>query len=510
VVGGRVDRPGLVRDCGRGDHWASRVDSENAGCPAGSLNGIVGYADYSLRVSVTALDELPLLDGVQSVLARVAETPLWSLGSAELVELLSRAGAVVAAAQAVLMRAVGEADARDALVAEGATSSTAWLRARLRLAPTEAGGYVKTARALRDLHTTAAACAHGEIGLAHAGVIARTVADLPDDGTLRADAERDLVAHAQAFDAVQLSRIGRRLLAVVHAEAADVREADVLARAEDRAARAMDLTLTADGEGGAWLRGRLDSEATAVVRAALDPLAAPRPTAADGPDLRPAGRRRAEALVAICRTALAAGDLPDSGGDRPQVVVTVPLDTLTSGIGAATLEDGTPISPAAARRIACDAGIIPAVLGSRGEPLDVGRSRRLFTGPLRRALVLRDVGCAFPGCDRPPRWCEAHHIVPWARGGATAVANGVLLCGHHHRLVEQGDWEVTLAPDGAPEFRPPPWIDPDRTPLRNRVDDLPARDSPGNQPHPGPPCLVRVREGIRRRTRSRPAAATGP
>jgi hypothetical protein len=204
-----------------------------------------------------------------------------------------------------------------------------------------------------------------------------------------------------------------------------------------------------------------------VLRAALDPLAAPRPTAADGPDLRPAGRRRAEALVDVCRAALAAGGLPDSGGDRPQLMVTVPLTTLSAGAGAATLEDGTPISAAAARRLACDAQVIPAVLGSRGEPLDVGRRRRLFTGALRRALVLRDRGCAFPGCDRPSRWCEAHHIVPWARGGATALHNGVLLCGHHHRLVEAGDWEITRAADGIPEFRPPPWIDPDRRPLRN-------------------------------------------
>jgi hypothetical protein len=231
----------------------------------------------------------------------------------------------------------------------------------------------------------------------------------------------------------------------------------------------MDLALTPDGEGGAWLRGRLDADGTSVLRAALDPLAAPRPTAADGPDPRPVGRRRAEALVDVCRVALASGELPDSGGERPQMVVTVPLSMLTDAIGAATLEDGTPISPSAARLIACDARIVPAVLGSRGEPLDVGRGRRLFTGHLRRALVLRDRGCAFPGCDRPPRWCEAHHIVPWAVGGATAVSNGVLLCGHHHRLVEQGDWRVALAADGVPEFRPPPWMDPARRPLRNHL-----------------------------------------
>jgi hypothetical protein len=361
-------------------------------------------------MSVAALDRPPLLEGMRSALAQAAVAPLWSLGGGELLDLVEEAGAVVA--QAVLMHVVREADARDALVAEGATSSAAWLRAQLRLSPTEATSYLKTARALDGLDVTAAACADGRIGLGHAGVVARTVAELPPDPGLRADAERDLVEHARVFDPVQLARIGRRLLAAADADAVEAGEAAALARAEERAARTMDLTLSPDGEGGAWLRGRLDAEGTAVLRATLDPLAAPRPTAADGPDPRPAGRRRAEALVDACRAALAAGGLPESGGDRPQVVVTVPLAALSGGLGAATLEDGTPISPAVARRIACDAQIIPAVLGSRGEPLDVGRSRRLFTGPLRRALVLRDGGCAFPGCDRPPRWCEAHHIVP--------------------------------------------------------------------------------------------------
>ena len=82
-------------------------------------------------------------------------------------------------------------------------------------------------------------------------------------------------------------------------------------------------------------------------------------------------------------------------------------------------------------------------------------------------------GCAFPGCDRPPGWCEAHHIRHWAAGGPTSLANGVLLCGAHHRLIERGDWEVRLAADGIPEFRPPPWIDPDRRPRRNHLHDRP-------------------------------------
>ena len=127
------------------------------------------------------------------------------------------------------------------------------------------------------------------------------------------------------------------------------------------------------------------------------------------------------------------------------------------------------ISAAEARRLACDATIIPAVLGGPSELLDLGRGRRLFTGAARRALALRDRGCAFPGCDRPVGWCDAHHITAWAAGGATTVDNGVLLCGHHHRLIERRHWEIIIAGDGIPEFRPPPWTDPHQRPLRNHL-----------------------------------------
>ena len=132
---------------------------------------------------------------------------------------------------------------------------------------------------------------------------------------------------------------------------------------------------------------------------------------------------------------LAGGRLPDNGGDRPQVVVTVPFDPLRRAFGAGVIDTGDRLSADAARRLACDARILPAVLDGAGQPLDLGRERRLFTGPLRRALVLRDGGCAFPGCDRPPRWCDGHHVIHWADGGATSLANAVLLCGHHHRLI---------------------------------------------------------------------------
>jgi len=415
------------------------------------------------------------LESARASLSVAAAAPVWMVGDSRLAELVAEAAEVVARAQAVLLRLVGEADAREALVGQGAPSSAAWLRQRARLAPAEASTYVRTARALRsELAGTRAACADGRVSLAQAAVIARAVAELPAEPSLRAAAEQRLVADAAAYDPVLLSRVGRHLVAVADPDGADGRDGDALARAEERAGRRLELSLTADGEGGAWLRGRLDAEGAAVVRAALDPLSRPLPSAADGPDPRSPARRRAEALVELCRRALSGGGLPDSGGDRPQLVVTVPLRTLAAGVGTATLDDGTVMSATTARRLACDAAVLPAVLGGAGQVLDVGRSRRLFTGPLRRALVLRDRGCAFPGCDRPPSWCEAHHLRHWADGGTTSLDNGVLLCAHHHRLVERGDWTVRLATDGVPDFHPPPWIDPARRPLRNHLHPRPG------------------------------------
>jgi len=125
------------------------------------------------------------------------------------------------------------------------------------------------------------------------------------------------------------------------------------------------------------------------------------------------------------------------------------------------LDSGAFADPATVRRWACDAEIVPMVLGARSEPLDVGRLSRTVTDAIRRALNLRDGGCAFPGCTRRPRRCHAHHIHHRIDGGATSLDNLVLLCVFHHQLLHHGHWTVTLV-DGRPTSTPPPWVDPDR------------------------------------------------
>ena len=248
------------------------------------------------------------------------------------------------------------------------------------------------------------------------------------------------------------------------------------------------LTITKRSRGGFRLRGELDDELGATLLTALDPLAAPRPATDGTPDQRSVPARYADALGDLLQIALSSGQLPTSGGARPTVVVTVDLATLRRELGTAAgeLRWAGPISAEAARRLACDAGIVPAVLGAAGEPLDVGRLSYPVTAAIRRALEVRDGGCAFPGCHRPPPWCAAHHILHWTNRGITAMSNLVLLCGRHHVVVHHQGWTVRIAENGLPEFTPPPWIDPDQvpitTPWRTQLAKVPTTPAPTEPP----------------------------
>jgi hypothetical protein len=145
--------------------------------------------------------------------------------------------------------------------------------------------------------------------------------------------------------------------------------------------------------------------------------------------------------------------LPQAGGVAATVVVTIELDKLLAGVGAGTLDTGARVSPGQMRRLACNCGIIPAVLGSRSVPLDLGRTVRFHSKPQRIAMELRDGGCTAEGCDRPPAWCEAHHEKPWSQGGGTSVDEGRLLCPRHHHLAHDDRYDMRRLPDGKVRFR---------------------------------------------------------
>lgn len=411
------------------------------------------------------------------------ERDTWGVPEADLGPLLRSWGTACDRMAAVVLGVVAEADHREIPKRAGATSTVGWVREMLNLTPGAATKLTRTAQGVRsELSATGAALAAGTIGYEQAAVITRAVTALPADlvaapedaavsdgpeRSVRHVAEAHLLGEAAFFDAGQLARLGTHLLSVIAPEIGEAQEADVLARQEARDRERRELSWSADRHGGLFLSGRLDAEGAEILRAALDPLSAPHPV--DGSrDDRSAGRRRADALVELARRALVAGDLPRQGGEAAQVVVHVPLDTLIRGLGPAAYQDGVRISPGLARKFACCATLIPAALGADSAVLDLGRAQRLFTGSRRRAIILRDHGCAFPGCDRPPAWSDIHHITAWHAGGRTDRNNAVTLCEHHHHVIHQGDWQVVMAVDGIPEFIPPAWVDPERQSRRNR------------------------------------------
>ncbi|WP_156524869.1 HNH endonuclease, partial [Paenarthrobacter nicotinovorans] len=183
-----------------------------------------------------------------------------------------------------------------------------------------------------------------------------------------------------------------------------------------------------------------------------------------------------------------------NGGLRPQLTVTIDhhdlFQQLTHTTTSATKETNTPsqprprntastntrntvstgtatftgpIHPNTIRKIACDADILPVLLGTDSQILDIGRTTRIFPPHIRKAITARDGGCAFPDCTLPAPWCEAHHITYWSQGGTTGTNNATLLCSHHHHLIHKEHWRITIQ-NGVPWFIPPPHIDPHQTP----------------------------------------------
>ncbi|TNC21141.1 HNH endonuclease signature motif containing protein, partial [Amycolatopsis alkalitolerans] len=150
------------------------------------------------------------------------------------------------------------------------------------------------------------------------------------------------------------------------------------------------------------------------------------------------------------------------------LMVSVTLEDLKAGVGYGLLDGYWTISVAQIRRLACDARIVPVVLGAQGETLDVGRATRIVPRSIRRALTRRDKGCAFPGCGKKAKWTDAHHILEWSRGGTTALANLTLLCRRHHRTIHHTDWQIRMI-HGKPWFIPPSYVDPERTPRHNAL-----------------------------------------
>jgi hypothetical protein len=385
------------------------------------------------------------------------------VGDAELLAATVELYRMQARLDAARSTALAEVETRGAARATGAPSTAAWLRGATGFSPRAARADTSVAVALAGPRAvTGRALACGRISMGAARVIVRSLAQLPSSlpADVVADAEATLVELAGRLPEDQLAQAARHLRYVTDPDGIRALQAE-----EARLRRGRGLHLADDG--GGWLRlsGQLDPVDAATVLAVLDPLAAPRPTAEDGPDPRTPAQRRADALVALAQIGLASGLTPAQGGSPVTLLVTVDHSALREDAArAGLLPTGTPVSPGQLRRLACDARILPAVLAGPSQPLDVGRAARTCPAHLRKALVLRDRGCAFPRCDRPWTWADAHHIRHWADGGTTDLDNLVLLCGHHHRVIHDQSmgWRIQANPGAPPTFRPPSWHPPMR------------------------------------------------
>jgi hypothetical protein len=340
----------------------------------------------------------------------------------------------------------------DVAATDGARSPGAWLAAETHTAYPVAMRAERLGAALRDRWTQVARAAmDGRMTWQQASVLVGALDDLPDDldPELLGKAEAHLVAEAAHFGPRHLARLARRVLEVVAPDVADAAESRALAEEERRARRLTHLSFHRRRDGTTDLHARLPDHVASRLRAYLDAFTSPRRSAPFGDvDRLPVSRRRGEAFCALLEQTPADG-LPVHGGTATAVMVTIPWESLRSGLGLAETSTGDQLTATEARRLACTAGILPVVLGGAGEVLDLGRTRCLFSPAQRKALAVRDRRCRAEGCDIPAAWCEAHHAAaPWSQQGRTDLRDGLLLCSHHHHRAHDSRYESSRLPNG--------------------------------------------------------------
>jgi hypothetical protein len=383
-------------------------------------------------------------------------------------------------------------DDRDHATRLGDSSTRAHLMGTHRLSRGEATRMVTAARQLHGSLTLtepvrrAQAC--GDVSQEQATTIAAAInefsVEIPAEQVEAA--QSDLIRFAGELPFDDLRRLANHVLEVVDPDRADELLEQKLRREERVALAGCELALKVkpDGSSDGWFKS-LPALQTAMFKKAIDAYATPRrdhlhaEATAESHQNEPLDRRletsREELPYpnrlgrAFCELIehLPTDGLPSSGTTNATIVVTIDEAKLRRGLGEATLDTGAATSSGEARRLACNAGILPMVLAGDSQILDLSRSERLFGRHQRLALAHRDRGCVFPRCDRPAAWCEAHHLRSWSQGGPTDLDNGALLCPFHHHLIHQGDWQIQLGADGIPEAIPPPWVDPTRRPLRH-------------------------------------------
>jgi len=401
-------------------------------------------ARLPIGVIDAALDEIAMVD------------PLF-LSTAEKQSALIDVARLEARLGAVKLRLL--AAAGDIAEETGSRSTAAWLAEETRDAHGSTRGAASLATVLDSRwRRVGDALGVGVVNLAQTRVIVEALDALPtglgDD--LRVKAEAYLVEKARQLGPRELRVLGRGVLEYLAPEVADEAEHQRLLAEECRARAATRLTFRPRGDGSTDIHARIPDHVAGRLRTYLDSMTSPRRQTAGHPlgevERLPAARRRGEAFCALLENILDTG-LPAHGGTATSVMVTLDLDALISGLGVADTSTGDRITAEQARRLACQARIIPVVLGRKGEVLDLGRSSRLFSPAQRKAMNLRDKECTTVGCSIPAAFCEAHHFKrPWAKGGKTDLADGKLLCPFHHHRAHDPAWIAHHHANGSTTF----------------------------------------------------------
>jgi hypothetical protein len=400
-----------------------------------------------------------VVDALSSLLDALAGEDLHALSSPEL---LDRTREMIAARNkldAELARTVRVAGNAQAFQADGMATPQAWLRGHCRLSSAAASQLVRNGRVLEQLPAVADAHAAGEVTADQLAVIGKITE--PRYAALIAQQDGDLAGIGEVMAGFAVTHRHDELARLVHAFC-DRLDADG-SEPDPTPTRSCSLAIHPDGR----VTGRFDLDPVGgeKVRAVIEAMVqANRPAG----DERSQSRKQADALVQWADNTLATGQAPLLRTVKPHVAVKVGLDDLvdpSTGPGTAEMGFGAVISAARARWVACDADLTRIVLGPDGQPLDVGRTQRLVTPAIRKAVEHRDGHCVFAGCDAPIWWCEVHHLIAWMYGGQTSVANSGLLCERHHSQVHHGfrvqrdpagRWH-TYRPDGTEihALRPP-------------------------------------------------------
>jgi hypothetical protein len=343
------------------------------------------------------------------------------------------------------LRRLAEIERRRIFERDGHLSAAAWLASTFKITWGSARQNVRVAHALEEMPKTRRALDDGDLSMSAVRLLVMAREAHPTAF------ERD---EAQLVEAARIHSMNDLQRVAVYWRQAVEREHSL--EGDDKLRERRRLHASVSFLGMVRVDGDLDPEAgetlLTALRAVLDAESRSRPQ----DDLRTPAQRRADALGEICRQWLDKADRPTVADERPHVTVTVGAEALqNTSANTSELDHVGPVDPEAARRLGCDASVMRVVMAGRSEPLDVGRRTPVVPPAIRRAVVVRDRTCRFPGCDRPHAWCDAHHVVHWADGGPTALANLVLMCRRHHRMVHQpGGFRLELM-EGRPIFRRP-------------------------------------------------------